>query len=90
MPRRRSPRRVRETVSLYAAKTHLSSLVERAAAGEEIVIAKSGKPRAKLVPLEDARAQRRAGRGRGKWRLRGDFDAPLPPDLLADFGGEPT
>ena len=77
-------------VNIHQAKTHLSRLVEKAAQGEEIVIAKSGKPRAKLVPLEDARAQRRAGRGRGKWRLRGDFDAPLPPDLLADFGGEPT
>ena len=76
---------MRETVSLYDAKTNLSSLVERAAAGEEIVIAKSGKPRAVLVPLRDVRPLRVAGKGRGKWRVKRGFDAPLPDDLLADF-----
>ena len=88
MPRR-SPRRVRETVSLYDAKTHLSALVERAAAGEEILIAKSGKPLAKLVPLEQPGDRRRPGQGKGRWRLRRNFDAPLPEDLLGDFGGTP-
>jgi prevent-host-death family protein len=76
---------VRETVSLYEAKTHLSALVERAAGGEQIVIAKSGKPKALLVPLDDTRAERRPGRGRGKWRVSPDFDAPLPDDVVADF-----
>jgi prevent-host-death family protein len=46
---------VRETVSLYQAKTQLSRLVDRAAEGEEIVISKSGRPRARLVHLEDTR-----------------------------------
>ncbi|MBA3498132.1 MAG: type II toxin-antitoxin system prevent-host-death family antitoxin [Gemmatimonadales bacterium] len=78
---------VRETVSLYEAKTQLSRLVDRAAAGEEIVIAKSGRPRARLVPLEDTRAHRVSGRGKGRWRLRKDFDAPLPDDVLRDFEG---
>ena len=78
-------KRVRETVSLYEAKTNLSSLVERAARGEEIVIAKSGKPRAALVPLTDVRPLRVAGKGRGKWRVQRGFDAPLPEDLLRDF-----
>ena len=78
-------KRVRETVSLYEAKTNLSSLVERAARGEEIVIAKSGKPRAVLVPLTDVRALRVAGKGRGKWNVQRGFDAPLPDDLLQDF-----
>ncbi|MDQ3138620.1 MAG: type II toxin-antitoxin system prevent-host-death family antitoxin [Gemmatimonadota bacterium] len=78
---------VRETVSLYEAKTQLSRLVDRAAAGEEIVIAKSGRPRARLVPLEDTRAHRVPGRGKGRWRLRKDFDAPLPDDVLRDFEG---
>ena len=78
---------VRETVSLYDAKTHLSSLVERAAEGEEIVISKSGKPKARLVPLDDVRPLRRPGRGRGEWKVTDDFDAPLPDDLIAAFGG---
>jgi prevent-host-death family protein len=78
---------VRQTVSLYEAKTQLSQLVERAAAGEEIVIAKSGRPRARLVPLEDTRALRVPGRGKGGWRLRKDFDAPLPDDVIRGFEG---
>lgn len=79
---------VRETVSLYDAKTHLSSLVERAAAGEEIVISKSGKPKARLVPLDDLRPLRVPGRGRGHWHVSDDFDDPLPDDVIAAFGGE--
>jgi prevent-host-death family protein len=78
---------VRKTVSLYEAKTQLSRLVDRAAAGEEIVIAKSGRPRARLVPLEDTRALRVPGRGKGRWRVRKDFDAPLPDDVLRGFEG---
>ena len=84
MPRKRV---VRETVSLYEAKTQLSRLVDRAAAGEEIVISKSGRPRARLVPLEDTRARRISGRGKGGWRLRKDFDAPLPDETIRDFEG---
>ena len=80
-------RAVRETVSLYQAKTHLSRLVDRAAAGEEIVIAKSGRPRARLVPLEDTRPRRVPGKGQGRWRVGRDFDAPLPDDLLRGFEG---
>jgi prevent-host-death family protein len=78
---------VRETVSLYRAKSTLSALVERAAEGEEIVISKSGKPKAKLVPLEDTRPQRVAGRGRGRWVVAEDFDAPLPEEIVRAFGG---
>lgn len=87
MKPRAKPPVVRETVSLYEAKTKLSSLVERAAAGEAFVIAKSGKPKALLVPLGDVHPRRRPGQGRGKWRLRADFDAPLPDDVLAGFEG---
>jgi prevent-host-death family protein len=76
-------------LSLYDAKTHLSSLVERAAAGEEIIIAKNGKPRAKLVAIRDA-AKRRPGKARGRIRMSADFDAPLPQDLLAAFHGGPV
>jgi prevent-host-death family protein len=78
---------VRETVSLYEAKTQLSRLVDRAAEGEEIIIAKSGRPRARLVPLEDTRGLRVPGRGKGKWRVGRDFDRPLPDALIRDFEG---
>jgi prevent-host-death family protein len=74
-------------VNLYDAKTQLSKLVDRAAAGEEIVIAKAGKPKARLVPLEKRRARRRPGVWKGKVWIAKDFDAPLPPDLLAAFNG---
>ena len=78
---------VRETVSLYQAKTQLSRLVDRAAEGEEIVISKSGRPRARLVPLEDTRPLRVPGKGKGKWRVGRDFDAPLPAGIIRDFEG---
>ena len=79
---------VRETVSLYQAKTQLSRLVDRAAGGEEIVISKSGRPCARLVPLEDTRALRVPGRGKGKWRIGRNFDAPLPDAVVRDFEGD--
>lgn len=82
------PRKVvREALGLYEAKTNLSSLVDRAAEGEEFVIMKSGRPMARLVPIEDTKALRVPGRGKGQWRIAKDFDAPLPPDVLAGFEG---
>lgn len=75
------------TVGLHAAKTHLSRLVDQAAAGEEIVIAKAGKPVAKLVPLDRPRARRALGSLRGRLRVPDDFDAPLPEDVLRAFEG---
>jgi len=84
MPSRRKAV-VRETVTLYEAKTNLSALVERAAGGEEIVIAKSGKPKALLVPLRHVHPLRRPGQGKGKWHVGRGFDAPLPADVIASF-----
>lgn len=78
---------IHESISLYDAKTHLSSLVERTAAGEVFVITKSGRPRARLVPVQDIRATRVSGRGRGAWKVASDFDAPLPGRVLDDFEG---
>jgi prevent-host-death family protein len=78
---------VREPVALYEAKTNLSALVDRAAAGAEFIITKSGKPMARLVPLEDTRAQRTPGLGKGQWQLASDFDAPLPAEVLDAFHG---
>jgi prevent-host-death family protein len=75
------------TVNIHAAKTQLSRLVAEAASGEEIVIAKAGKPVARLVPLAAARPKRRLGGLAGKVRIPEDFDAPLPDDLLDAFEG---
>jgi prevent-host-death family protein len=77
------------TVNIHAAKTHLSTLVEDAAAGEEIVIAKAGKPLARLVALEKPDFRKTFGILKGKVRIAGDFDAPLPPEILKGFGVEP-
>jgi prevent-host-death family protein len=75
-------------VNLYEAKTQLSSLVERAAKGEEIVIAKAGKPMARLVaPAKEEIQPRAPGKNLlGITYIAEDFDAPLPEDVLQDFG----
>jgi prevent-host-death family protein len=75
------------TVNIHAAKTHLSRLVEEAAAGEEIIIAKAGKPLARLVPLAAPRPKRRLGILAGRMTVPEDFDAPLPDDILDAFEG---
>ncbi len=76
-------------VNIHAAKTHLSRLVDAAAAGEEILIARAGKPIARLVPLQDTpvRTRRRLGVLTGKLTVPPDFDAPLPGDVLDSFEG---
>jgi prevent-host-death family protein len=77
-----------ETVfNLYEAKSALSRLVERAAAGEEIIIAKAGRPLAKLVPLERRRQPRKPGGWEGRVRIASDFDEPLPEEIQAAFEG---
>jgi prevent-host-death family protein len=73
--------------NIHDAKTHLSRLVDRAAAGEEIVIGKAGKPVAKLVPYRQPAQQRKPGAWKGKVWISPDFDE-LPPDLIAAFNGE--
>ena len=77
-------------VNIHEAKTHFSRLVERAAAGEEIVIAKAGEPRARLVPLEQPRPQRRRGGSmKGKIWLAEDWDSPETNEQIArDFWGD--
>lgn len=75
-------------VNIHAAKTHLSSLVEEAAAGEEIIIAKAGKPVARLVPLQKPDFRKSFGILKGRVWISDDFDAPLPPEILKDFGIE--
>jgi len=76
-----------QTVNIHEAKTQFSRLVDAAASGEEIVIAKAGKPAARLVPMERAKVTRRFGGLKGKVRIAEDFDAPLPDDVIAAFEG---
>ncbi len=78
-----------QTVNIHAAKTHLSRLVDAAAAGEEILIARAGRPIARLVPLVDRAmpARRRLGCLAGRLTVPADFDAPLADDVLAGFEG---
>ena len=73
-------------VNIYEAKTHLSRLVARAAAGEEIVIAKAGRPVAKLVGYSEDNEPRQLGGWEGRVWIADAFDE-LPPELLAAFEG---
>jgi prevent-host-death family protein len=75
-------------VNIHQAKTQLSRLVELVAKGEEIVIAKAGKPVARLVPYAPKGAVRRPGSMRGKIKIKKNFDEPLPKELLASFEGK--
>lgn len=70
-------------VNTHEAKTQLSKLLERAAAGEEIVIAKAGKPVARLIAYEPGRESRRPGQWRGQVWMAADFDDT--PDEVADL-----
>ena len=77
-----------QIVNIHAAKTHLSRLVEEAASGVEIIIAKAGNPVAKLGPLAAVgRKKRRLGILAGRVKMPKDFDAPLPSDVLDSFEG---
>ncbi len=75
-----------ETYNMHEAKTHLSRLAERAAQGEEIVIARNGRALAKLVPIEE-RKPRRLGLWKGKVWMGEDFDDPLPWEIQRHFEG---
>lgn len=76
-----------ETVNVYQAKTHLSALLDRVERGEEIVVARSGRPIARLVPLQARLEPRVPGVWRGRVRIGRDFDE-LPESIAAAFGGE--
>lgn len=80
---------IRQPVDLHAAKTHFSRLVDEAAAGAEIIIAKAGRPVAKLVPLMPSRGRprRRLGALAGRAVIPADFDSPLPDAEIRAFEG---
>jgi prevent-host-death family protein len=77
-----------DTYNLYEAKTQLSKLVDRAAAGEEVIIAKAGKPLARLVPEKPKQEKRKFGQFKGEIWMTSDFGDPLPPDIQRYFEGE--
>lgn len=74
------------TVNMHEAKTHFSKLVARVESGEEIIIARDGTPVARLLPIEPPSSRRVPGRDRGLFEVPEDFDAPLPPEVLEEFG----
>lgn len=74
-------------VNMHEAKTHLSKLIRRVAAGDEVTIANRGVPVARLVPPAKEKPLRVLGKDRGKGWVADDFDAPLPDDLLTAFYG---
>jgi prevent-host-death family protein len=75
-------------VNIHEAEANFAKLLQRAEAGEEIIIARAGTPVAKLVPAEPKKKKRKLGIDAGKIYIADDFDAPLPDDILASFYGE--
>jgi len=75
-------------VNVHEAKTNLSRLLERVEQGEEIVIARGGRPIARLVPYTTYLTPRQPGALQGRIHVSDDFDAPLPPEILAAFLGD--
>lgn len=73
------------SVNIHEAKTHLSRLVDEVSAGEEIIIAKAGRPLARLVPFREGTRRRKLGALTGRFSVPDDFDAPLPPETIAEF-----
>jgi prevent-host-death family protein len=76
-----------QKVNIHEAKTTLSRLVDEVTGGAEIIIAKAGKPVAKLVPIGRGGRVRKPGFLKGKIRIAADFDAPLPAELIDAFEG---
>ena len=76
------------TVNIHEAKTHLSKLLEEVSKGKDIVIAKSGKPIAKLTGLIPAKPVRKPGFLKGKIKISENFDATMPDDFLDAFEGK--
>ena len=74
-----------EIINVHEAKTHLSRIINRAISGEEIIIAKAGRPLVKLVPVTPPKAPREIGMDDGQGWISDDFDEPLPDELLKHF-----
>jgi prevent-host-death family protein len=76
-----------DTVNIYDAKTRLSQLVDKAAAGEDVVVSRNGKPLVRITRLEPAKRRIRFGVLKGRLDVPDDFDTPLPTAVLAAFEG---
>ena len=76
-----------QTINIHEAKTQFSKLIEAVAQGEQVIIARSGKPVASLVAIS-ATPNRKAGALKGKINIVEDFDAALPEDILDAFEGK--
>jgi prevent-host-death family protein len=75
------------TVNIYEAKTRLSELIDKVAAGEDVVIARNGRPVARLAVYKPKSAKRKLGALAGRVKMAPDFDAPLDDNVLAEFEG---
>jgi prevent-host-death family protein len=76
-----------QVVNVHAAKTQLSRLLDAVSAGQEVIIAKAGKPVARLVPYTQPKSRRQLGTLAGEFIVPDDFDDPLPDAILAEFEG---
>jgi prevent-host-death family protein len=78
---------VSTTINIHDAKTHLSRIVDEVAAGAEVIIAKAGKPMARLTPLAGVKKPKKLGLLKGKITVPDDFNAPLDDEVLSGFEG---
>jgi prevent-host-death family protein len=76
-----------DIINIHEAKTHLSRIVDEVAAGSEVIIAKAGKPMARLMPLSGVPRAKKLGLLKGKIKVPDDFNAALSEDVIADFEG---
>ena len=76
-----------QTFNVQEAKTHLSRLLQAVASGADVIIAKAGKPMARLSRIQESRPEIRFGVLKGKVKVSDDFDAPLPDNILLEFEG---
>lgn len=77
-----------KTVNIYDAKTQFSQLVDKAAAGDDVIVSRNGKPVVRITRLEEAKRRIKFGTLKGKIKVKADFDAPLAADILAAFEGQ--
>jgi prevent-host-death family protein len=75
------------TVNVHAAKSQLSRLLDAAVSGDEVIIAKAGKPMVRLVPIVGRKKRRKLGTLAGQFHVPDDFDDPLPDEVLGAFEG---
>ena len=79
--------KIMESVNIYEAKTRLSQLVDKAAAGEDVVVSRNGKPLVRITALVPDKRPIKFGVLKGKVKIAADFDAPLPKAVLSEFAG---